>query len=630
MAGSLKDFRAQYPQYDDMSDQDLADALHGKYYSDIPKDDYYKQIGFEAASTEPQYEPTILPITRVPKGQGNFGMDEHKLVVPGIIKELPTALWEGAKAGVSGDVERMKKTAPAAAMAVTGVGAAPGFANAAQSIGRNAVKAAAPVVRDLPAASRALVTSRETPVAASSATGQVPEGTTALTTPSKAATSAEDLLYKDLIDSGWTPQKIEERLKWLGPGATLADLEPFSGRAMAAAQFPKGQKRAARVLGSRQRGAENRLLKTVDDTLAPENYHEELEALKKKRTAEAQPARRDALDDAVQNKSIMATLSADPLVQRLVKSPEGKAGLREGAKLAALEETRTGIPVPRTEEWFYGTNFDDPNLQIVHVPTLRMLDAMKQGMSTMIKPYQDKFTGKLLNPPPYIVEMDKTVRDLTGVLRNSSSKYAKYLDSWAEPSQQMDALARGRQILDRDPEVTLNVLKRANDAEKEFMQIGLARALKDEIRRNPQAAVRLFSKGETLDQIRAVFPGKQEFRAMHRQVLREARKQETANRNLKGSQTTERQQGVKGIEQEPSDVPSEVAGAMLEAGTKNPLALARRAGRWMSRVGTKRAEELAPEVADELSSVLHSSDPIVQQRQIQRFRARTQLMDDQR
>ena len=44
---SLIDFRNQYPQYNDLSDEELADALHSKYYSDIDKDDYYKKLGID-------------------------------------------------------------------------------------------------------------------------------------------------------------------------------------------------------------------------------------------------------------------------------------------------------------------------------------------------------------------------------------------------------------------------------------------------------------------------------------------------------------------------------------------------------------------------------------------------------
>lgn len=47
MAG-LAEFRAQHPQYDDLSDNDLADKLHAKFYSDMPKADYYARMGLQA------------------------------------------------------------------------------------------------------------------------------------------------------------------------------------------------------------------------------------------------------------------------------------------------------------------------------------------------------------------------------------------------------------------------------------------------------------------------------------------------------------------------------------------------------------------------------------------------------
>ena len=52
MAG-LADFRAQYPQYNDMSDQELADSLHATYYSDIPKEEYFKQLGVATGIPQP-------------------------------------------------------------------------------------------------------------------------------------------------------------------------------------------------------------------------------------------------------------------------------------------------------------------------------------------------------------------------------------------------------------------------------------------------------------------------------------------------------------------------------------------------------------------------------------------------
>lgn len=46
----ISSIRQKYPQYKDMSDQQLADALHQKYYSDMPKDTFYSKIGLTRAA----------------------------------------------------------------------------------------------------------------------------------------------------------------------------------------------------------------------------------------------------------------------------------------------------------------------------------------------------------------------------------------------------------------------------------------------------------------------------------------------------------------------------------------------------------------------------------------------------
>lgn len=45
---SINDVRKKYPQYNDLSDQQLADSLHSKYYSDMPKEDFYNKIGLSS------------------------------------------------------------------------------------------------------------------------------------------------------------------------------------------------------------------------------------------------------------------------------------------------------------------------------------------------------------------------------------------------------------------------------------------------------------------------------------------------------------------------------------------------------------------------------------------------------
>lgn len=49
---TVADVRAKYPQYHDMSDGDLVNALHAKFYSDMPIGDFQKKVGF---SGEPSH-----------------------------------------------------------------------------------------------------------------------------------------------------------------------------------------------------------------------------------------------------------------------------------------------------------------------------------------------------------------------------------------------------------------------------------------------------------------------------------------------------------------------------------------------------------------------------------------------
>jgi hypothetical protein len=67
---TIAEIRQQYPQYSDMTDTQLADAFHSKFYSDIPKDTFYQQLGMR---TTPVSNTELMfgagsPIARTIKG----------------------------------------------------------------------------------------------------------------------------------------------------------------------------------------------------------------------------------------------------------------------------------------------------------------------------------------------------------------------------------------------------------------------------------------------------------------------------------------------------------------------------------------------------------------------------------
>lgn len=54
MAITLEQIRQQYPQYNDKSDEELATALHKKFYSNMPQDEFFNKIGFAQQPTKQQ------------------------------------------------------------------------------------------------------------------------------------------------------------------------------------------------------------------------------------------------------------------------------------------------------------------------------------------------------------------------------------------------------------------------------------------------------------------------------------------------------------------------------------------------------------------------------------------------
>lgn len=65
---SIKDFRAKYPQYDDLTDEQLADLLYQSSYSDMPREEFDRQIGAAPRRLDADKPPEALQ----PAGEGEF------------------------------------------------------------------------------------------------------------------------------------------------------------------------------------------------------------------------------------------------------------------------------------------------------------------------------------------------------------------------------------------------------------------------------------------------------------------------------------------------------------------------------------------------------------------------------
>ena len=87
---TLVEFRAQNPAYNDMPDAALADALHSKFYSDIPKPQFYKQLGITSAQIPGAEKSTTLPPKPVSMQDRLMGLIETPAILAGEVGRMVT------------------------------------------------------------------------------------------------------------------------------------------------------------------------------------------------------------------------------------------------------------------------------------------------------------------------------------------------------------------------------------------------------------------------------------------------------------------------------------------------------------------------------------------------------------
>ncbi len=93
---TIAEVRAKYPQYEDLSDEALAGALHKKFYSDMPEADFKAKIGLSVEEPAPaedkSYSGSILPFSV--DAAGNKSFDSNA----GILGAVKQAFTVGGRA----------------------------------------------------------------------------------------------------------------------------------------------------------------------------------------------------------------------------------------------------------------------------------------------------------------------------------------------------------------------------------------------------------------------------------------------------------------------------------------------------------------------------------------------------
>ena len=114
----IKEFRQQYPQYNDIPDMELAKKLHAKSYSDMPFDAFATKFGVSAAPAKSTYLGDVLR----ERGQALFATG-------GVGQSAPQAAPEGGRVPLLQQFARGSVEALPVAGAMFGgaIGAAPGL-----------------------------------------------------------------------------------------------------------------------------------------------------------------------------------------------------------------------------------------------------------------------------------------------------------------------------------------------------------------------------------------------------------------------------------------------------------------------------------------------------------------------
>ena len=151
----IAEIRRKFPQYGDMSDGELAKALHAKFYADMPFDQFSGKIGLTAAAPEPQADgPSIMDRLKRQAGLTLRAGVEGAMGIPGMfispfqqVAGAPTMTQRTSEildwAGVPKPEGATENVVGAVAKGIAGGG---GFASAARAI--PAAIGAAPAVVD--------------------------------------------------------------------------------------------------------------------------------------------------------------------------------------------------------------------------------------------------------------------------------------------------------------------------------------------------------------------------------------------------------------------------------------------------------------------------------------------------
>lgn len=289
-------------------------------------------------------------------------------------------------------------------------------------------------------------------------------GWQALTNPGQAgARRATRRLATSLQRDAMTPETVTQRLREMGPEATIADAGGRNTQQLArtAASTPgRAQDVADDLLDQRQYGAGQRISQFAQRLLGKNaNYAEDLAALDDVMKKSAKP-----LYDKAYQKVIPQTDKLRSLADRDVM----KKAVENARRIASNE----GEEIPEF--------VTDKSLR--YGMSAKAWDYVKRGIDDVLESYRDKTTGKLVLDTEGR-SINQVRRELLDELDSINPDYAKARAAYAGPASAKDAMVRGRGFIRGDEMLTKKQVEAMTPAELEFFKVGVARGIHDKVTR---------------------------------------------------------------------------------------------------------------------------------------------------
>jgi hypothetical protein len=512
-----------------MSDQQLADALHGKFYSDMPKAEFEEKIGLK-----PQAAPAPAgDFGDVVSAGFTSGVNAIPFVGPNIMDGLNSL--KAAVHGVPVDViaaenAQLEEAHPIAA----GVGSVAGPTLAMAPLGLTGLGARAlgltgsiPARIGAGAASGGLIAGGDTAVRGGSPQetltntalgagigGALPivgaglrKGLQAITG-TGVSPSARNV-GRALSDDGIAPADVNARINELGPDAMLMDMGPnLQRQAGAVASVPgPGQKAVREAVTTRTKGAPARV---EADVAATVGTGPELSVLREQ-TIAAQKAAAGPLYDKVRDVKVNMLKGNFAFV---FNTPMGKQALAQARQMAANDGYRG-------------------------VDTIQIIDYAKQALDDIAGEAIRKNKGNLAR------QASNLARTLAAEADKAAPDYKLAREAFAGPAKVIEAMDNGSSVFAKDmsPGQLKSTLSGMTASEKDAFIQAARSSIESQMGNavNEALALRnLFKKGYNEAKLRILLGDKLADDLLKR-INREATFGQTANVVTGNSETAARQ-----------------------------------------------------------------------------------------